>query len=234
MKKIEGVNVAVVGATGDIGGTLAKHFVEMGANVFAIGRNKERLGALKLLEPKLTTLALESSLVADMEDLVSSTKPDILVTSVGKWEMVDADFDPENFAHQLKKDFAAFVEAATVPMFVFNQYFRKKGNGTMVDVSSHAAEGFLPGNLTYAPVKAAVKAFMDNLRGENGHNSGVKILRAISQLVDTPKNRSAFPNFTEEEWRTAVQIGDIAEWIADSFTKSNPELKRFFKSGIIL
>lgn len=228
------VNVAIIGGTGDIGFNLTKQFASMGANVFAIGRNESRLKELEGLGENVKARKFDPTNPEEMDDLVKLARPKILITSVGSWTEINVESSIDEFVHQLDLDLEAFVKAALVPMFVFNKYFNKNTGGLIVDISSHAAEGFLPGNLTYAPTKTAVKVFTENLDVENGSGQKVTILRAISQLVDTPKNRAAHPEISKEQWATAVQIADIANWIANSYRDPLNADDKFFKSGIIL
>ncbi len=242
MIDLSGKTFVIIGATGDIGGNLARYLHSMGANIVAVGRNTSKLMELDSLKPRMRTLEIGSEdLIDDMEvvfdhGLAAFGKFDALITSVGQWVQIDVSEEPEKFIDQLDKDFAAFVRPSVAPMFVFNKYFKENGGGLMVDISSHAAEGNLPGNLTYAPAKAAVKSFIENLRAENGPDSKVVVARAISQLVDTAKNRAnpRLVHLSEEDWQKTVQIKDMAEWIISCIDNPKAELDKLFKSGIVL
>lgn len=236
---MKNVNIVIIGATGDIGSNLTRQFASMGASVVAIGRNEKKLEELRSLGENVYPRAMRGGVAEEVDDLIHWTedvvgRPDILITSVGKFEMINKNVPSAKFVAQLKTDLVAFVEATVVPIFIFNQYFRKNGGGFIVDISSHAAKSLLPGNLTYAPAKAAVKAFVDNLRKENGSGSKIHITQMVSQLVDTPKNRLTYSQITEAEWATAVQIRDIAQWIADNYNNPTVPTEQFCHSGVVL
>lgn len=242
--KLKGKTVVIVGATGDIAFGIAKILATEGANLVLASRKIETLAPLvdelgKIGSGGKQAIQTDASSLPQVENLLLKSLEifggvDILVTSVGSWKMIGVETDNSNFESQLEIDIASFLKAVLLPAFIFNKHFREKDGGLIVDISSHAAEGFLPGNLTYAPTKAAVKIFLDNLRAENGEQSKVKILRVISQLVDTPKNRKNIKGFTPEEWETAVQIKDLADCIIKYFGSPNCPHEQFFSSGIVL
>ncbi|GEM_PF-6018030 len=236
------LNAVIIGATGAIGSGLTKKLCEAGVKVVAVGRDEDKLKKLECLGSSVATFRIHDlPLEVQSREMIRFTEktfgpPNLLITSVGKWEMVDVNSELSKFVSQLHADLASFVEAVMVPIFAFNQYFIKQGGGFIVDISSHAAEdSTLAGNLTYAAAKSAVKTFIENLRHENGLvNSGVVISRIIAQLVDTPANRAKFFHVKKEEWKGAVQIRDIATWIADNADNLRAAPEKFFKSSIVI
>lgn len=242
-KNLEGKTVVIVGASGDIASNMALKFAEANANIVLASRKLETLLPVfdsidKVGSGKKSTIVTDASKLPSVENLLARSVEifggvDVLVTSVGSWKIIEVDSPNDNFANQLDIDTESFLKAVLLPVFVFNKYFREKKEGLIVDISSHAAEGFLPGNLTYAPVKTAVKIFLDNLRKENA-NAGPRITRIIAQLVDTPKNRLARPKITEEQWLKTVQINDMVGWIIKNFNNHSIPTEEFFKSGIVI
>ncbi len=234
MSRLEGKVIVIAGATGDIGGELAIEFAKRLAKVVAIGRDPDKLKKLLARSPnKIRGVIADLSRMSEVERVLQEIgRVDLLITSVGSWKQVGKDMDPKDFSSRLNLDLESIAKAAIKPIFAFNQYFLKGKKGHIVDISSHAAENpLLPWNLSYGSAKATVGAFIERLRAENGKNSGVVISRIIAQLVDTPKNRQAHPH-TDEEWRTAVQIRDIANWIEEHFGDKNADPDPVFVSGL--
>jgi len=241
MKKIKETTAVIVGATGDIGMEMAGHLHHAGANVVLVGRNEAKLNTIgkSLGNERVLSSVTDCSDVNQVKSLLESTintfgGAHLLITSVGTWAQISSSSSVEEFANQLKLDTDSILQAAALPIFVFNQYFTQKGRGLIVDISSHAAEGFLPGNLTYAPAKVAMKTFVANLRKENDENSGVRISRIIAQLVDTPKNRNAFPLLKSDDWAKTVQIKDMADWVISHLNDKEIPTEQLFTSDIIL
>jgi len=246
MGKLSGKTIVVAGATGDIGGELAISLLAEGALVIGVGRNADKLAALE--EKGIHARLTDCSDPVDVLLMLQATyqkfgKPDALITSVGTWREMRVDSEVSKFSSQLTIDLDSIVKAAIIPIFAFNQFFSNRGGGFMADITSHAAEGPLPGNLTYATGKAAVKMFIDNLREENdpeeklreGISSGIRITRIIAQLVDTPKNRldPRGKDLTDEDWQGAVQIRNIARFISNNIDNVNAPPEQFFESKII-
>lgn len=239
MQNLKGKNVVLVGATGDIGGELAITLRSAGAHIIGVGRNLKKLQILE--RQGIHSKRVDCSNATQVLNLLQATfdeigEPDALITSVGTWREVSVNSDLTDFDSQLNTDLVSIIRAAVIPLFIFNQYFRNRGSGLLVDISSWAAERILPGNLTYALAKAAVKTFIENMRNENGVESKVLISRAVAQLVDTPANRvnPKCKDLTEEDWKGAVQISDMATWIAKLIINPKVEPEKRFQSKIVL
>lgn len=239
MNSVEGKKAVIIGATGDIGSALTSIFAEAGMSVLAAGRDVKKLSKLSLKNPSIRTISADCSVWQQVQDLIRKAHEyldgiDILVTSVGTWHQINRDTNLDQFAAQLDVDLNSMLKAAMIPIFQFNQHFSSHGGGFIVDISSWAAEVILPGNLTYSPTKSAVRTFIEQLRSENSYDSGVVISRIIPQLVDTPKNREAFPDIPTEDWRGAVQIPDIANWIMDNIDNLRAPREKKFESKIVI
>lgn len=239
MKNLEGKIVIIAGVTGDIGGGIALELLKAGAKVIGFGRNPKKLNQLE--RAGVRCFEVDCTKVDDIEDAMDHIKvigaPHAFVSSMGSWEQVDLSYTPEKFEKRLELDLGSIAMAVINSVFFFNQYFTSVGGGFIVDISSHAAEGVLPGNLTYAPAKAAVKMFTSHLREANRINnpdSGVVISQVVAQLVDTPKNRRNFPHLTEKDWEQTVQISEIAEWIGDNISNMQASPEKIFKSAIVI
>lgn len=235
MSKLEDKVIVIAGATGDIGGELAIKFAKMRARVVAIGRNRNKLNELLARSPnKMCGVIADLSRMSEVKRVLQEIgRIDLLITSLGTWFEIKKDTDLVDFSDRLNTDMSSIVSAAIQTIFAFNQYFLKEQEGQIVDISSHAAEDYsLAGNLTYGPAKAAVKAFIEFLRKENGRDSGVVISRIVAQLVDTPGNRAKFQQFSDEDWKRAVQIGDIINWIEEHFGDKNADPNPVFVSRL--
>lgn len=245
MNKLKDKTAVIVGATGDIGSSIAEGLAREGANLILAARKIETLAPIanrleSIGEGRKIAIQTDATKSIEVQNLIDRTdeifgRAHILITSVGEWQQVDLNSSFENFAHQLEIDLNSFVKAAELPIYAFYQHFRTQGyGGLIVDISSHAAEGFLPGNLTYAQAKTAVKVLLEHLKLDPTSDPKIKVSRAIAQLIDTEKNRRNNPQITEDQWKSTVQIRDITNWIAESSIAGEVETEKFFKSGVIL
>ena len=242
MNRLRNKTAVVIGATGDVGSAIAHELAKEGANLVLAARKIETLAPianqLEHVGPgKKIAIQTDSTNLLQVENLSKRTNEifggaDILITSVGKWVRVKATDKAGTFVEQLRIDLESFCVAAAIPHFVFNQEFAKKKKGLGVDISSHAAKNILPGNLTYGTAKAGAQMFLNNLRAET-KKDGVKILQIISQLIDTPTNRKAFPNIKKGDWKKTVQIKDIVQAIIKAHEAKTCK-SVFLKSGIII
>lgn len=201
-------NIIIIGATSGIGYALAEAYLQAGWKVGATGRRLEALEPLRASAPdrafvrRHDTTAPDS--IATLESLVAEMGgADVVVynSGVGIYNK-NMDWEPEQTT--IAVNVSGFTEVATWAY----RYFRQRGGGHLVGVSSIAS---LRGGRT-APAYHASKAFMSNymdgLRQKAWHHRlQMHVTDIRPGFVDTPmteQNRNMFWVATPQ--RAARQI----------------------------
>ena len=150
--------ILLIGATSGIGYALAEAYLRAGWRVAATGRRYELLEQLQRLQPDLVHIrqhdVTAANSLAVLEDLLAESGPaDVVVYNSGVGlanKKLDFDIDKKT----IDVNVTGFVEVATWAY----QYFRERGGGQFVGVSSVAS---LRGGRA-APAYNASKAFISN------------------------------------------------------------------------
>ncbi len=164
------MNIIIIGATSGIGYALAEAYLQAGWKVGATGRRLEALTPLQASAPdrafirRHDTTAPDS--IATLESLVAEMGgADVVVynSGVGIYNK-DMDWEPEQTT--IAVNVTGFTEVATWAY----RYFRQRGSGHLVGVSSIAS---LRGGRTapaYHASKAFISNYMDGLRQKAWHH----------------------------------------------------------------
>ncbi len=150
--------ILIIGATSGIGYALAEAYLQAGWRVAATGRRHELLEQLQRLQPDRVHIRQHDvtapNSLAVLEDLLAESGPaDVVVYNAGIGlanKKMDFDIDKKT----IDVNVVGFVEVATWAY----QYFRERGGGQLVGISSVAS---IRGGRT-APAYHASKAFMSN------------------------------------------------------------------------
>lgn len=152
------MNILIIGATSGIGYSLAQAYAQAGWQVGATGRRLEQLEQLQATEPNRIHIRVHDvtapNSIATIEDLVNEMGGvDVVVynSGVGIYNK-NMDWDTERTT--IAVNVSGFTEVATWAY----RYFRQRGSGHLVGVSSVAS---IRGGRT-APAYNASKAFMSN------------------------------------------------------------------------
>lgn len=184
--------VIVAGATSAIAQALARRLAEEGAQLHLIGRNPERLAAIR------DDLAVRSGLqvgvtVADLDDLSRHAAlvaeadarlggADLAIVAHGVLGDPDVTrVDGVAAARVLHTNLvspASLLTALAAPM-------QARGAGTLVALSSVAGDRGRQSNYPYGAAKGGLSLFLQGLRNRL-HRSGVRVLTVKLGFVDTP------------------------------------------------
>jgi short-subunit dehydrogenase len=202
------MNIIIIGATSGIGYALAEAYLQAGWKVGATGRRLEALEPLRASAPdrafvrRHDTTAPDS--IATLESLVAEMGgADVVVynSGVGIYNK-NIDWEPEQTT--IAVNVTGFTEVATWAY----RYFRQRGGGQLVGVSSVAS---LRGGRTapaYNASKAFISNYMEGLRQKARHHKLPFYVTDIRPgFVDTPmtqQNKNMFWVATPE--RAAQQI----------------------------
>lgn len=246
--KLEDRTIVIFGASGGIGRILAREFHREGASLALAARTKEKLDdlAAALGRERVLTRPTDAALPDEVLKLLIETKEafgrvDAVVISVGTWGLVSLNNSAAAAKlaavdHFYKIFLPSFVVSFTAQSFFFSQDLdEQRLRGRIFNISSHAAvRPDLKGNLTYGPMKAAVRHFMLGLRAELGGYSGSGILVTDIQpaIVNTPDNAHWLD--TVEKRAKAVQPEAIARWIMEKFDNPDIPAEQLFDSDIVL
>jgi NAD(P)-dependent dehydrogenase (short-subunit alcohol dehydrogenase family) len=110
----------------------------------------------------------------------------------------------EDFEAQLSLNLRPtnLVTAAGLPHLV------AAGGGSVVCVSSRAAEQPFPGAAGYITAKAAVSAFVDALNAEYRQDN-IRVNAVLPSVIDTPGNRAAMPDADWTRWVPPAEIAAV-------------------------
>lgn len=164
----------ITGASSGLGWDMAHILSEMGYDIIAVARRKERLELLKnVLKTEVTIVCCDVSDVTQCKDLAKyANEVDILINNAGFG--VFGDFDSTDLDAELKM-IDTNARAMHILMKLFIKEFKKRDRGHILNVASIAA--FFPGPLfsAYYASKAYVlrltQSIYEELRREKSHVS---------------------------------------------------------------
>jgi NADP-dependent 3-hydroxy acid dehydrogenase YdfG len=238
MNKLEHKNIIVIGASGGIGSALVRSFCKEGASITLVARTKDKLEQLS------QTLGCENLVFpADAADPVQIElafkktqevfgSVDAVVIAAGTWKQLSIDADINEAISLSDQHYKSLFMPTFITGYIAQQFFRKQGHGLLFNISSHAAvRPELSANLTYGPMKAASRHFIQSLFYELKGTS-VRVADLQPAIVNTPDAAAMLD--TPEKQMQAVQPEDIAAWIIDNF--NNPELpkEKLFDSNLVV
>ena len=186
--RIEGKVAVITGASGVLGGSLAKHFVKQGAKVVAIGRSLEKMQSIiaELKELGGEAIAVEAN-VMDIQSLEQASTEilkqfgtiDILLNIAGgnlpnatltaDQSFFDMDMQGWNDVTDLN------INGTVYPSYVFGKVMADQGNGSIVNISSMAAYSAITRVAGYSAAKSAITNFTQWLASDVALKFGDKI-----------------------------------------------------------
>ena len=205
--------VLVTGATSGIGYAITTSLAEAGHNVLAVGRRREALTQLEMLDDRVEAIEVDLS---DREFLVKTLEGreiDVLVNnagllpSVGKFDLMDQD-DIDKMI-EINLTASIFLTRLVLP----NMVKRKKGH--IFFTGSTAGQTPFPNVAVYGATKAAISSFASSLRCDIS-GSGVRITEIVAGRVETSIYNNALSPTELNDMYTAfdaVQPSDIANML---------------------
>jgi NAD(P)-dependent dehydrogenase (short-subunit alcohol dehydrogenase family) len=200
-----GRSVLVTGGAGGLGGAVTAAFAEAGWRTVVPYRSAEPSGAVAVRADLSDPDSVAEVARVASEDADAPLRA--VVNLVGGFAMGGrvhetpiAEFEAQ-FAANLRPTY--LVCAATLP------HLMAAGGGSIVCVSSKAAQNPFPGAAGYIASKAAVLALVAALDAEY-KKDGVRVNAVVPGVIDTPANRRDMPDATS---RSGVAPADIAKTI---------------------
>lgn len=185
---IEGKVAVITGASGVLGGSLARSFVKAGAKVVALGRNQETLDSKvkELTDLGGEALAVEAN-VMDIRSLEKAAekirehygKIDILLNIAGG-NIPAATLSPEQSFFDMNIEgwnevTDLNINGTVYPSYVFGKVMAEQGSGSIVNISSMAAYSAITRVAGYSAAKAAITNFTQWLASDVALKFGDKI-----------------------------------------------------------
>jgi len=181
--------VAVItGASGVLGGSLAKSFIEAGAKVVALGRKQETLDSRveELIANGGEAFAVEAN-VMSIESLEEAAKKitekygriDILLNIAGG-NIPSATLSPDQSFFDMKIEgwnevTDLNINGTVYPSYVFGKVMAEQGSGSIVNISSMAAYSAITRVAGYSAAKSAITNFTQWLASDVALKFGDKI-----------------------------------------------------------
>jgi NAD(P)-dependent dehydrogenase (short-subunit alcohol dehydrogenase family) len=205
----------VTGGTGGLGSAVTRAFLDGGWRVVVPWVHEEELSrvdhdpGLELVQADL----FDEGSVARVVEAAGSTDGAPLaavVNLVGGFaqggrvhETPIADFEAQ-FRLNLRPTY--LVTAAALP------HLLRRGDGSIVCVSTRAAVRPFAGAAGYIASKAAVLAYVDALAAEY-RKDGVRANAILPSIIDTPGNRAANPDGNHDAWVKPEDIAGVIQFL---------------------
>jgi NAD(P)-dependent dehydrogenase (short-subunit alcohol dehydrogenase family) len=219
--------VAVVtGASGALGGVVARRLFATGARLALIDRSIERLSTLwPEAESARDRLAFFACDLAD-----SSAVERAVAAIADRFGQVDHAFNiagayrgGESIEEATDESWKMLWEAnflsalhlcrAVVPGM------RRRGRGTIVNVGSKASLGGDAGAAPYSIAKTAVVRLTESLAAEVRHE-GVRVNAVLPATIDTAANRRAMPDADPRTWVEPEALVDAMLFLASPLARA--------------
>lgn len=220
--KAEQGYIAVTGAGGSVGPSVAAAFLTRGWSVALLTRpGKERTALDKLAELTSLEEAQVEAFGADLDEeeaarsaITSANErfghPAALLNFAGGFAVRPAtESGLGDLSEMMSKNFYSAVVASKAVL----PSMRDRGSGFLLAVGAGAALQASAGRTAYAAAKAALAAYFRSLSAElKGTGIGASILHPMG-TIDTPPNRQAMPNADFSKWIAIDAVVDAALYL---------------------
>ncbi|WP_240201604.1 SDR family NAD(P)-dependent oxidoreductase [Pseudomonas sp. PDNC002] len=199
--------IAITGAFGNLGDTLADMAAAQGARLVLIDRASTTLPSTpeQLLLP-----GVDLTSAADCQAVASRIEAhygrlDALVNVAGgfAWEPIQGgDVETWDRLYALNLRTALNTCQALLPLI------RRSAAGRIVNIGAGAAAKAGMGMGAYAASKAGVLRLTESL-AEELKDQGVTVNAVLPSIIDTPQNRAAMPDAEFDRWVTPQQLAGV-------------------------
>jgi NAD(P)-dependent dehydrogenase (short-subunit alcohol dehydrogenase family) len=216
--------VVLTGATGNIGPTVLRAYLEQGAHVAIPVRDegkgkslRDSLGELAgaATDPRVIVTRAEPGDRGTMESVVEQVlrawgRLDIVANLIGGYASSDAaSGDLAAYRAYWDQKIATIVTATVACL----RPMRARGYGRVVSVGSFAALKGEKGAAGYAMANAALLRWTESL-AEETKREGITANCVLPKIIDTPENRAAMPKADPSRWATAAEIAALVVFLS--------------------
>lgn len=209
-KILENKNVLITGASGGLGRSLCKKFLNLNANIYAMGKNKEKLiqlaNSFKIKNYYCCNLnELEEITTVHKVILEDSGGIDILINNAGFFAKSPLD---EINQEVIKKVFNINVFAPMLLTKLFSKNMRNKNWGRIFNIGSSSA--YNGGELTslYCSSKHALLGFSRSMSKEL-HDHKIRVCNISPSSIKTDMGK--IPLSTYQDFDTFLNPDEVAE-----------------------
>jgi NAD(P)-dependent dehydrogenase (short-subunit alcohol dehydrogenase family) len=216
--------VILTGATGHIGPTVLRAFLEQGAHVAVPVRDEGKGDALRASlgdlagtvdDPRILVRATNVGDRAAMEAFVEQVlrawgRLDVAANLVGGYASSDASSgDLAAYRAYWDQKVATIVTTTTASL----RPMRARGYGRIVNVGSMGALKGEKGAAGYAMANAALLRWTESL-AEETKRDGITANCVLPRIIDNAENRAAMPKADPSRWATAAEIAALVVFLS--------------------
>lgn len=222
MPDLSARSVVVTGATGNLGHTVVRMFLESGAHVVVPSREMAKAEELRSSLGDLAGGGDEPKLLVERADVADRVAMDAFVERVMRaWGRLDVlvnlaggfaagpatDFElMQRLWDQNVRTTVNATAACLVPM-------RARRHGRIVTVSAFAATKARKNSGPYAMAKGALVRWAEALADEV-KDEGITVNAVLPTAIDHPTNRSRFPNADPKQWVSADELAALIVFLS--------------------
>ncbi len=193
----------ITGATSGIGRAIAVALSEAGYDVYAVGRNRPALEALRAERPNITPVAVDVTDRDAIEAALADLRVDVLINNAGIMPPLG------NFADMKVSDIDAALEinlsAAILLTRLVLPKMRERQSGHILFTGSTAGHGSFANIAVYSAAKAAISGFVAGLKADTS-GYGVRVTEIVCGRVET----GLYKDILDEKARAAMYAGNVA------------------------
>jgi NAD(P)-dependent dehydrogenase (short-subunit alcohol dehydrogenase family) len=211
-KRLEFSNqtVVVTGASGNLGGAVARAFAARDANVVLVARHVDAMAGVR--SERQLAVAADLAQQADAARVAAETigrfgRIDVLCNIAGGFRMGAPVHETTDETWNLLLDLNVVTMLNMVRAIVPRMIAR--GGGRIVNVAANAALRGTAGMGAYCATKSAVIRLTESMAAELRERN-VNVNCVLPTTLDTPENRAAMPKADPSRW---VQLDDLAQTI---------------------
>jgi NAD(P)-dependent dehydrogenase (short-subunit alcohol dehydrogenase family) len=202
--------VVVTGASGNLGGAVARAFAARDANVVLVARHVDATAGVR--SERQLAVAADLAQQADAARVAAETiarfgRIDVLCNIAGGFRMGAPVHETTDETWNLLLDLNVVtllnMARAVVPRML------AQGGGRIVNVAANAALRGTAGMGAYCATKSAVIRLTESMAAELRERN-VNVNCVLPTTLDTPENRAAMPKADPSRW---VQLDDLAQTI---------------------
>lgn len=227
--ELNGARTLVAGATGVLGGGIARSLHAAGARLVLAGRDKDRLNSLAAELGDVSTAPFEAldldrcaAVVDEAADALGGL--DLLVVAFGV-----AAFGPgEDAGDELIEQLLTVNTMAPMAM-ARRAVHRMDGSGTVAVISAILADYPTPGMAAYSASKAGLSAWLTALRGEQ-RRKGVTVFDIRPPHIETGLAGRALAG-QAPPMTAGAQIDEVVGLVVDGIRDGRRELQYDLRSG---
>jgi NAD(P)-dependent dehydrogenase (short-subunit alcohol dehydrogenase family) len=220
MAELQNKVALITGASGSLGGAVARRFLAAGARLVLIDHDKGRLSALfpelEASDEHILIDAIDAGNLDLMRWAVEQTlqhfdRLDVLVNTVGSYKAGHPLHETPLQTWEAMIDSNArsvFVACqAAIPAMLEQRY------GKIINVASRSGLAGAARSAAYSAAKAAVIRLTESMAAEL-KNDGINVNCVVPGTIDNPRNRAEMPKSDPSRWVAAESLAEVILFLA--------------------